>query len=791
MFRHLDRYVIREIVEPFGLALLVFTFVLLTPPIAKNAQELLAQGVSFSIVVQLLALAVPQTLAVTIPMAFLVGVLVAFGRLSGDSEWVAMQACGVSLYRMLRPVLLMAVLTWATTQWVTVEAAPWCIQSAREIQFNALATTAEAKVQPRAFFQGFPGLVIYARDVKPGVPGWNDVFIAETVHPGQPVVYVARHGRLLVDRGQHQVQMILEDGAQHSVTTDASGVNRYEANRFSSIILTQDPDKMFHEDSSKNEQEMTIAELRARAAERVRAGQSPHNAIWYIHQKFSIPMACFVFAAVGLGFGVSGSRSGKLAAFVVGVGVIFAYYILLYLSMALVKSQLVPAAFGPWVPDIAMAAFGALVVRTTGRWSGQSVRLWLPARLVRLVARLRGALAAADPGAPTLASKSNRIVVVSRLPRFGFPHVRIPRPLLIDRYIAVIYFRLLGLTFVGLLGIFYISSFLDQAEKLFNGTATLGMLLLFLWYSTPQFVFFVVPIAALLSTLITVGVLTRNSELVVMNACGVSLYRAAVPLIAFGALASVLLFGMQEQILASANRQAEDLRQRIRHGAPRTIDRLNHRWLVGGNGEIYHYEFFDPRRPSISSLSVYEFDERPWRLRRRTFVSSAVCRESSPSSGTWEVRNGWVRELDANGDTTAYTDIPARMLTLEPPDYFGSEQPAADRMTYGELRRYVDQMQATGMNVVPYLVSLHQKISLPFATIIVTLIAVPFAVTTGRRGALYGLGVGVALAVIYSTANHLFGALGTAGLVAPALAAWAPNILFGASAAGLLLTVKT
>jgi LPS export ABC transporter permease LptF/LPS export ABC transporter permease LptG len=790
MFRHLERYVVREIVAPFGLALLVATFILLTPPIAKNTQELLAQGVPFSIVVRVLALAVPQTLVVTIPMAFLVGVLVAFGRLSGDSEWVAMQACGVSLYRMLRPVLVVALLAWAATQWVTIEAVPWCSRAAREIQFNALATTTEAKVKPRVF-QRFPGLVIYARDVQPGVPGWRDVFIAETVQPGQPVVYLARYGRLLVDRGRQQVQIVLEDGAQHSVTTEASGVDRYDANRFSSMILTQDPDRLFEAESARKDDEMSIAELRERAEERVRAGESPHSAIWYIHQKFSIPVACLVFAAIGLGFGVRGARSGRLAAFAVGLSIIFGYYILLYLSRSLVKSQLVPAAFGPWVPNIVMAAFGGLVLGITGRKSGQSARVRLPAPLVRLVAHVRGAFASADPVAPISPPRSNRTEVVSRLHRFGFPHVRIPSPLLIDRYIAVIYGRLLGLTFVGLLGLFYISEFLEQAEKLFNGTATLGMLLLLLWYSTPQFVFYVVPIAALLSTLITIGVLARNSELVVMHACGVSLYRVAVPLIVLGAIASVLLFGLQEQILASANREAEDLEQLIRHGAPRTIDRLNHRWLAGGNGEIYHYESFDPRRPAIFSLSIYEFDERPWRLRRRTFVSSAVCEALTPSGGTWNVHNGWVRDLDADGDTTAYSEFPARLLTLEPPDYFGSEQPEADRMTYGELRRYIVQMQAAGMNVVPCLVSLHQKISFPFAVIIVTVIAIPFAAMMGRHGGLYGLGVGAALAMIYWTANHVFGALGGAGLIAPVLAAWAPNILFGAAAASLLLTVNT
>ena len=570
-----------------------------------------------------------------------------------------------------------------------------------------------------------------------------------------------------MDRSQHQVQIVLEDGAQHSVTTEASGVDRYEAHRFRSMILTRDPEKLFHEESAKNEEQMTVAELRARVAERVRAGQSPHTAIWCIHQKFAFPAACLVFGAIGLGFGVSGARNGRLGAFVIGLGVIFAYYLLLYLSRSLVKAQVVPAAFGPWAPNMVIAAFGALVVRTTGRWSGRAGRVWLPTPLERLVSRLRGARAAAGPAAPTSVSPSDRTVVVSRRPWFGFPHVRIPRPLLIDRYVATIYVRLLGLTFAGLLGLFYISAFLDQAEKLFNGTGTLRLLWLFLWYSTPQFVFFVLPVAALLSTLITIGVLARNSELVVMRACGVSLYRVAVPLIALGALASVLLFGMQERILASANRQAEDVKQRLRHGAPRTIDRLTYRWLAGGHGEIYHYEFFDPRRLAVSALSIYEFDERPWRLRRRTFVSSAVCETLTPSRGTWNVRNGWVRDLDADGDTTAYSEFAARMLALEPPDYFGSTQPEADRMTYGELRRYIDQMQAAGMNVVPYLVSLHQKISFPFATIVMTLIAIPFAVTTGRRGALHGLGVGVVLAMIFWTANHVFGALGSAGLVAP------------------------
>jgi lipopolysaccharide export LptBFGC system permease protein LptF len=88
-------------------------------------------------------------------------------------------------------------------------------------------------------------------------------------------------------------------------------------------------------------------------------------------------------------------------------------------------------------------------------------------------------------------------------------------------------------------------------------------------------------------------------------------------------------------------------------------------------------------------------------------------------------------------------------------------------------------------------VQLQRKVAFPFVTLIMTLLAVPFAVTTGRSGALYGIGIGIALAIVYWTAQSVFGAMGSAGLISPLLAAWAPNILFGAAAGYMLLTVRT
>ena len=101
-----------------------------------------------------------------------------------------------------------------------------------------------------------------------------------------------------------------------------------------------------------------------------------------------------------------------------------------------------------------------------------------------------------------------------------------------------------------MLGLFYISTFIDLSDKLFKGQVTLGMIMSFLWWKTPQFLYYIIAIAVLLAAIVTIGALTRNSELIVMRACGISIYRTAVPLLVFAAAASVVLFAFEERILA-------------------------------------------------------------------------------------------------------------------------------------------------------------------------------------------------------------------------------------------------
>jgi lipopolysaccharide export system permease protein len=183
MLRTIDRYVIREVLPPFLLSLLVFTFLLEIPPVMRQLETLVAKGVSWQIAGRIILTLIPQALGVTIPMSLLTGLLIGLGRLSADREAVALLSCGVSPYRLLRPVLLMALLSAAATLYVMVKVIPDSNQTYREITFEVVSKRVANDIRPRIFFEDFPGWVLYARDEPREGGGWKDVLVANTSKP--------------------------------------------------------------------------------------------------------------------------------------------------------------------------------------------------------------------------------------------------------------------------------------------------------------------------------------------------------------------------------------------------------------------------------------------------------------------------------------------------------------------------------------------------------------------------------------------------------------------------------
>src|SRR5262245_21870415 len=313
MFRIIDRYLVKEILLPLLLGLVVFTFVLQLPPLLKQGEQLISKGVPLSIVFRALLMLLPQALSITIPMALLLGILVGLGRLSADREFVAMQACGVSLFRFLRPIVVIAAIATAATAYETIIALPDANQSFRETVFKVVADRVETNVKPRVFFEDFPNRVLYVKDLPPP-GGWRDVFVADTSNPDKRTIYLAKGGRVIVDRVAQTVVLQLNGGTYD--TTSLSKPDEYEGGANDQQNISLDPQSVVPPPPSKGPPEMTIAQLRARIAENEANKLPTYAEHFMIQQKFSLPLACPVLALIGLALGASNRKDGRLAGFV-------------------------------------------------------------------------------------------------------------------------------------------------------------------------------------------------------------------------------------------------------------------------------------------------------------------------------------------------------------------------------------------------------------------------------------------------------------------------------------------
>ena len=184
-------------------------------------------------------------------------------------------------------------------------------------------------------------------------------------------------------------------------------------------------------------------------------------------------------------------------------------------------------------------------------------------------------------------------------------------------------------------------------------------------------------------------------------------------------------------------------------------------------------------------LTTFKPREDRWALESETFVRRAVFGDSG-----WIGEQGWRQDFTV--DPPKWTTIERAVLPgMESPDYFTTEPPDEELMSVTELQRYTAELEPSGFNTTPLKVELQRKLAFPFVTLVMTLLAVPFGITAGKHGALYGVGLGIVIALSYWIVISAFVAIGKAGLLTPILAGWAPNILVVGLAAYLFLRVRT
>ena len=306
-----------------------------------------------------------------------------------------------------------------------------------------------------------------------------------------------------------------------------------------------------------------------------------------------------------------------------------------------------------------------------------------------------------------------------------------------------------------------------------------------------------------------------------MKACGISAYRTIFPVLVLSAAVSGLAFLVQERVVPAAHARAEDAWNRITDLPPRSYSYLNRHWVLGRAGNrIYHYDYFDPgsstaagasgfargstsavlargyksrasgesktRPPTFSRLSVFDIDLGRWALARRFFAEKATFEKDALI-----YREGWVRDFAAPGGQPFVRAESGRLAVDEEKSVFLKAWKEPLQMTFGELRKYAAEVRGMGFRAGRLRAELGQKTALPFVSLVMALLAVPFGFSMGKKGALAGVGLSVALAMAYWGTFAVFRSLGSAEVLTPFLGAWGANLIFGLAGASLLFRLRT
>ena len=769
MFSILGRSILREVVTSSVLGTVLLTFVLFLQRVEKLFETLVRSSAPPSTVFELFALAAPFTFSFTVPLGVLMGVLITLNRMSSDGEITAMRAAGVSSRKVAPPIVFFAtaamIVTAASTLWLT----PYSLWRTRKIVNQLLAAELTAEVQPRIFEEQFPNKILYVGDVIPGpVARWRNVFLAdltpaaERTNQGhdasdEPRITVASEALAVPDVSRNLIQLSMLNENTYEVGKESTQYYTYASPKGDQLLQASKPNEV----QAKGYTEMdTVPLYRIAYRDKTITREQRTEARLEFQHRLALPPACLLLALLGIPLGVSTRKGGKSTAFVMTAALAFLYYMGMMTMNGLAKDHKLAAEIAVWIPNLIFAGIGlVLLIRLErpGRHDlAATVRGWGDA----VVARVRGSRAAFQ------AARHSR-------PRLRFALIS----QIVDTYVLggfLFYFLLLLVSFVLMTHVY---TFFELLNDIVRNQIPMSKVIKYLFFLTPELAYKTTPVSVLVTALITFGILTKHNEITAFKACGVSLYRLAVPVLLASGVLSIGLFGLDHTVLPRSNRIQDALRAEIKGRAPQTYLHPEHRWIFGEGSRIFYYNYLDGMEKTMAGVRVYELDPSNFRLLRHISAEKAHW---EANLHTWVFENGWERDWTSGQEVVHYFTGQAATFPeiKEKPSWFLQEVLQEKQMNFEELESYIKTLQRSGVETIALQVQFYRKFSVPLFALIMAVISIPFAFFAGNRGAMAGVGISFVIAIAYWATDSISQQLGAVALLPAAAAAWAPDAVF-------------
>jgi lipopolysaccharide export system permease protein len=358
----INRYLLREMLPPFSITLIFFLFIFLMTKLLEVTNFVVNYDVEVWVIGLMLLYSVPFFLQFVIPMAVMMGILLAFLRLSSDNETVAMKACGISVYRVLSPALAFSLLGSLATAWVTIYAMPWGSTSIKQMTLKLAASSLEIGLKERSFNDQFEDVVVYVSEVAPHSGTLRHLFIEDRRNPKVISTIIAPEGRLYKSTAALSAHLQLKNGSITQVDLATRSANTVRFDRYD-LRLSLQLDTLSEKTDGKHRTEMSLSEMRNYLKRYKNRDSHYYRTLMDYHKKFSIPLAGLVLGimAVPLGFQSGGARRS----YGVGLGLtlFLLYYILLTAGWTYGKTGDVPPLVGMWAPNVVFTCLGLFFLR--------------------------------------------------------------------------------------------------------------------------------------------------------------------------------------------------------------------------------------------------------------------------------------------------------------------------------------------------------------------------------------------------------------------------------------------
>jgi LPS export ABC transporter permease LptG/LPS export ABC transporter permease LptF len=775
--RLLSRTLFIEILSSAALGCTLFTFVLFLERARPLFEFLVRDSGSPKLVAALFALVLPQALPYAIPLGVLVGTLITLSRMSSDGEITAMRAAGVSGRRVAPPILafgfLMTLVAAASSLWLT----PWSIRERYKIQNQLISGQLTAEVQARVFQEQFPNSILYISDIPASTTTrWHRIFLADVTPSNDrgdsPRVTLATEAIAVPDAANNQIQLSLSNASIYEAGKDPSVYNVSSSPGRDQLLQAQRNNEVA---PSQPVMEMDTGPLYKLAYGKQPDPERTLEARIELNQRLALPLACMLLALTGIPLGVGSRRSGKSSAYVLTVALAFLYQMARIGVIGLARQGTVPAGFAVWIPNLAFAILGLAML---ARLEAPGDRDYI-GRLTRL---FRSASRAPQERIPRLLDR-----IQPRMWKARFPLL----PQVVDTYLLSSFLFYFVLWLVSFVLMFHVFTFFELLSDIIKNHIAFSRVFTYLFFLSPRLIYRFTPISVLTSVLVVFGVLTKNNEVTAFKACGVSMYRLTVPILAAGLLLSGGLFAFDHYWVPEADRIQDAIRAEIKGKPAQTYLNPGRTWFYGLEDRIFYYKYFDQKEKVMLGVNVFEIDPETFRLKKHIAAERARW---EPALNAWVFQNGWSRDLKGH-ESAAVVDFAGgiRVFTelKETPDYFGKRPLQSDQMNFLELGAYIGELQQSGFDTIPLQVQLYKKFSVPLFALILALVSAPFAFLAGNRGGMAGIGMSFLIFISYVSIDQFFEQLGNLNELPPQLAAWSPDVVFSLVGLYFLARMRT